>query len=92
MSVYRTISRLFPGLIFNIIIYYLKNNDNINNSCFSAYLYMGMEYLRTNNLKTALLSFSSAKEINPSDPLIYNEIGVIYFKQKMYNEAKEIFL
>lgn len=39
-----------------------------------------MEYLRTNNLKTALLSFSSAKEINPSDPLIYNEIGVIYFK------------
>jgi len=41
MSVYRTVSRVFPG-------------------CYLADLYMGMEYLRTNNLKTALLSFSHA--------------------------------
>jgi anaphase-promoting complex subunit 6 len=66
MSVYRTISRLFPG-------------------CYSAHLYMGMEYLRTNNLKTSLLSLHYAKEINSNDPLIYNEIGVIYYKQKEYN-------
>ena len=65
MSIYRTISRLFPG-------------------CYQSHLYMGMEYLRTNNLKTAVLSFHHAKEINSSDPLIYNEIGVIYYKQKMY--------
>ena len=51
-----------------------------------------MEYLRTNNLKTALLSFQYAKEINNNDPLIYNEIGVIYYKQKAYNEAKDFFL
>jgi len=61
MSVYRTVSRLFPG-------------------CYSAHLYMGMEYLRTNNLKTAILSFKQAEEINSHDPLIFNEIGVIYFK------------
>jgi anaphase-promoting complex subunit 6 len=52
MSVYRTISRLFPG-------------------CYLAHLYMGMEYLRTNNLKTALLSLHQAKQINPNDPLIH---------------------
>lgn len=51
-----------------------------------------MEYLRTNNLKTALLSFHYAKEINCNDPLIYNEIGVIHFKQKSFNDAKELFL
>jgi len=63
MSVYRTISRLFPG-------------------CYSAHLYMGMEYLRTNNLKTATFSFNYAKDINNNDPLIFNEMGVILFKQK----------
>ena len=51
-----------------------------------------MEYLRTNNLKTAFLSFQHAKDINSSDPLIYNEIGVIYYKERHYNEAKETFL
>lgn len=73
MSVYRTISRLFPG-------------------CYLAHLYMGMEYLRTNNLKTSLLSLHQAKQINPNDPLIHNEIGVIYYKQKDYNEAKNFYL
>jgi len=46
--------------------------------CHYSHLYIGMEYLRTNNLKTAILSFQQAKEINENDPLIYNEIGVIY--------------
>ena len=48
--------------------------------CAQAYLYMGMEYLRTNNLKTAVLSLNNAKEINPNDPLIYSELGVIAYK------------
>lgn len=49
-----------------------------------------MEYLRTNNLQTAILSLQQAKEINPTDPMIYNELGVIAYKQKRYNEAKEV--
>lgn len=65
MSIYRTVSRLFPG-------------------CYAAHLYMGMEYLRTNNLKTAQLSFNYAKEINGTDPLVYNELGVIQFRQRNY--------
>ena len=53
---------------------------------------MGMEYLRTNNLKTAHLSFKQAEEINSHDPLIYNELGVIYFKQRLFPEARDTFL
>ena len=46
----------------------------------SAFVH-GNGILRTNNLKTALLSFNSwARDINGNDPLICNEIGVIYFK------------
>jgi anaphase-promoting complex subunit 6 len=57
--------------------------------CAQAHLYMGMEYLRTNNLKTATLSLMKAKEISQTDPLIYSEIGVIKYKQKDYLGAKE---
>lgn len=57
--------------------------------CAQAHLYMGMEYLRTNNLKTATISLMKAKEINPTDPLIYSELGVINYKQKNYKEAKK---
>jgi anaphase-promoting complex subunit 6 len=52
--------------------------------CAQAHLYIGMEYLRTNNLKTATLSLMKAKEINSTDPLIYSELGVINYKQKNY--------
>ncbi len=50
-----------------------------------------MEYLRTNNLKTALLSFTEAKKISDTDPLVFNEIGVVFYKQKQYDSAKEYF-
>jgi Tfp pilus assembly protein PilF len=50
-----------------------------------------MEYLRTTNLKTALFSYLSAKEINPKDPLIFNELGSVFYKQKNYEEAKHHF-
>jgi len=47
--------------------------------CHHAPLYIGIEYLRTNNLKTALMSFRDAERINPSDPMVYNEIGVVFY-------------
>ena len=60
--------------------------------CSQAHLYMGMEYLRTNNLKTATLSLMKAKEINGNDPLIYSELGVISYKQKHYQDARDYHL
>lgn len=56
--------------------------------CYIANLCIGMEYLRTNNLKTAILSFQEALKIYNKDPTIYNEIGVIQYKSKAYMEAR----
>ena len=50
--------------------------------CHLANLYMGMEYLRTKNLKTALLSFELAKSVTPNDPVVWNEIGVVHYKKQ----------
>ena len=38
-----------------------------------------------------MLSFQEALKIYDKDPAIYNEMGVIQYKSKMYAEAKTIF-
>lgn len=55
-------------------------------------LYIGMEFVRTNNLRTALFAFKNALTLNQNDPLIYNEIGVVNFKQQNYEEAQKYFI
>lgn len=57
-----------------------------------AHLYIGMEYLRTNSLPTASISFNQANEIYDRDPIVHNEMGVTLYKQKKYHEAKEVFM
>lgn len=58
--------------------------------CYFASLYMGMEYLRTKNLRTALLSFELAKQVNAADPIVWNEIGVVLYKKQEFRKANEI--
>jgi hypothetical protein len=41
-----------------------------------------MEYLRTNNYKIALLCFNDAINTFKEDPIIYNEVGVVFYKQR----------
>jgi anaphase-promoting complex subunit 6 len=60
--------------------------------CHFANLYIGMEFVRTNNLKTALVAFQDALLTSNSDPLVYNELGVVFYKQKFYEEAEFHFL
>ena len=60
--------------------------------CHYSNLYIGMEFVRTNNLKTALIAFQNALQLSQNDPLIYNEIGVVYYKQRMYDEAQNYFI
>mmetsp|Transcript_21739 Transcript_21739/g.19259 ORF Transcript_21739/g.19259 Transcript_21739/m.19259 type:complete len:162 (+) Transcript_21739:3-488(+) len=50
-----------------------------------------MEYLRTNKLSTALIAFEQAQKINSNDCLVYNEKGVVFYKEKKYKEARELF-
>ena len=60
--------------------------------CHFSNLYIGMEFMRSSNYKTALIAFQNALDLNKNDPLIYNEIGVVYYKQKNFEEAKEYFI
>ncbi|XP_044473850.1 anaphase-promoting complex subunit 6-like isoform X2 [Mangifera indica] len=47
-------------------------------------LYIGMEHMRTHSFKLA----EEAKITCPSDPLVYNELGVIaYDTKEMYHQA-----
>ena len=57
--------------------------------CHLASLYIGMEYLKLNSLKTAQMSFQESMRINGSDPMVYNEIGVVYYRQNNFEHAKE---
>ena len=50
--------------------------------CHHSHIFIGMEFIRTNNLKSAINSFNEALNISDTDPAIYNEIGVVYFKLK----------
>ena len=60
--------------------------------CHYSNLYIGMEFVRTNTLKTALMAFQNALQLSQNDPLIYNEIGVVYYKQHIYEEAQNYFI
>jgi Flp pilus assembly protein TadD len=51
-----------------------------------------MEFVRTNNLKTALVSFQDALMMSNKDPLVYSEIGVVFYKQRFYDEAEAHFM
>ncbi|KAK4804568.1 hypothetical protein SAY86_004385 [Trapa natans] len=55
--------------------------------CHLPALYIGMEYMRTHSFKLAEQFFMQAKSICPSDPLIYNELGVVAYHIKEYNRA-----
>ena len=47
-------------------------------------LCIGMEYQRTNNLGLAEQFFGKAREICPADPLVYNELGVLAYRNRDY--------
>ena len=51
-----------------------------------------MENLRTNSLATAQLNFQTAQDLCKTDPMVLNELGVTFYKRKMFNESKETFI
>uniref|UniRef100_A0ACD5TVM6 Uncharacterized protein n=1 Tax=Avena sativa TaxID=4498 RepID=A0ACD5TVM6_AVESA len=59
--------------------------------CHLPTLYMGMQYVRMHNFKLAEQFFMQAKSICPSDPLIYNELGVVAYNMKEYQNAVQWF-
>ncbi|KAA8526750.1 hypothetical protein F0562_009021 [Nyssa sinensis] len=55
--------------------------------CHLPTLYIGMEYMRTHSFKLAEQFFMQTKMICPSDPLVYNELGVVAYHMKEYKRA-----
>ncbi|EYU26316.1 hypothetical protein MIMGU_mgv1a004647mg [Erythranthe guttata] len=55
--------------------------------CHLPTLYIGMEYMRTHSFKLAEQFFMQAQIICPSDPLVYNELGVVAYHMKEYKKA-----
>mmetsp|Transcript_52712 Transcript_52712/g.112758 ORF Transcript_52712/g.112758 Transcript_52712/m.112758 type:complete len:578 (-) Transcript_52712:51-1784(-) len=56
------------------------------------WLFIGMEYVRTNSLQLAQQCLDCSRTIMPTDPHIYNEIGVVAFYRKQYSKACELLL
>ncbi|CAD7705302.1 unnamed protein product [Ostreobium quekettii] len=50
-------------------------------------IYMGMEYMRMNNLNLAQRMFMNALDLCPTDPLVCNELGVFAYRSGDYSEA-----
>ncbi|CAN6558286.1 hypothetical protein ACFX2I_007791 [Malus domestica] len=55
--------------------------------CHLPTLYIGMEYMRTHSFKLAEQFLMQAKTTCPSDPLVYNELGVVAYHLKEYTKA-----
>mmetsp|Transcript_63945 Transcript_63945/g.177394 ORF Transcript_63945/g.177394 Transcript_63945/m.177394 type:complete len:559 (-) Transcript_63945:55-1731(-) len=56
------------------------------------WLFIGMEYVRTNSLQLAQQCLECARSLMPTDPHIYNEIGVVAFHRKNYSRACDLLL
>jgi len=56
------------------------------------WLFIGMEYVRTNSLQLAQQCLECARTLMPTDPHIYNEIGVVAFHKKNYSKACDLLL
>ncbi|OQR80916.1 cell division cycle protein 16 [Achlya hypogyna] len=59
--------------------------------CHFPLLCIGMEHYRTNNLALAAHFVSQACDMCPFDPLVYNELGTICFRQQNYQGAVDNF-
>ncbi|KAK7257149.1 hypothetical protein RIF29_30915 [Crotalaria pallida] len=55
--------------------------------CHLPTLYIGMECMRTRSFKLAEQFFMQSKAICPSDPLVYNELGVVAYHMQEYKKA-----
>merc|ERR1712118_139014 len=56
------------------------------------WLFIGVEYARTNSLHLAQQCLECARTLMPADPHLYNEIGVAAFHKKNYSKACDLLL
>eukprot|EP00928_Gymnodinium_smaydae_P016962 TRINITY_DN16441_c0_g1_i1.p1 TRINITY_DN16441_c0_g1~~TRINITY_DN16441_c0_g1_i1.p1 ORF type:complete len:594 (+),score=94.57 TRINITY_DN16441_c0_g1_i1:91-1872(+) len=56
------------------------------------WLFIGMEYVRTNSLQLAQQCLDCARTLVPADPYVYNEIAVVAFQKKDYGRACDLLM
>eukprot|EP00927_Polykrikos_kofoidii_P049073 TRINITY_DN43203_c0_g1_i1.p1 TRINITY_DN43203_c0_g1~~TRINITY_DN43203_c0_g1_i1.p1 ORF type:complete len:596 (-),score=102.27 TRINITY_DN43203_c0_g1_i1:123-1910(-) len=56
------------------------------------WLFIGMEYVRTNSLQLAAQCLECARSLAPTDPHVHNEIAVVAFHRKNYGRACDLLL
>jgi len=54
-------------------------------------LYIGIEHMRMNNLTLAQHFIEQSSKICDTDPLVFNEMGMIQYQLKNYDQAREYF-
>ena len=55
------------------------------------YLFIGMQHLQANNLLSADEYLSTSFQLCEGDPLVYNELGVMYYQKSKYASAIDYF-
>lgn len=55
---------------------------------FLPFLYIGLEYTLSNNLKLAERFYQQALNVECDDPFVLHELGVIWFKSQNYSNAE----
>ena len=55
-------------------------------------LFMGMEYLKTNNRNLAANFLAASRKLCSHDPLVHNELGVMAYREGLYDDAMDHFL
>ncbi|ETV83603.1 hypothetical protein H257_04300 [Aphanomyces astaci] len=68
-----------------------RTASRLSLGCHLPLLCMGMEHYRVNNLPSALQLVVQARTVCPTDPLVYNELGAVYCRQRKYRAAIDVF-
>ena len=82
-TVIKTITIL--GILFLnlVIIGELKSQENTQD----AYNKKGMEFYNQGSYRDAIIEFSKAIELNPSDSILYYNRALSYYKNNLFDEA-----
>lgn len=68
-----------------------KRAAELNPNMLNPQKYLAATYLQTDRMDLALLPLKRMTELQPRDPVAYNNLGVIYFKRRDYRESKKYF-
>lgn len=63
-------------------------DKNLKDDQFKQFIKQAHTSLQMNSVQEAIFHFNSALNIKPDDPLIYNNLGVLFFQQEKYILAK----